>query len=930
MEASIHIQLPFPALPRRAYILPPFPAFLRRAAVLALLCCLTVVSAASELSNKYNAQHPLIIVGDWDKPPYEFLNDNGEPAGSNVDLMRALCKQLDIPCQFVLKEWSGALKTFERKEADIILANGKRYREEPYVCSENIINYNRICAATCSKDSTNIIKTSTLISKGVVLKQGDYTTVFFRSLDSLATGTVEYQTPKVALQGLIAGDYQYFCWGEEPLKWKINKLHLEGIRLCEVEIPVSEIHIVGRDRDLIYQLDDLYSRMKQSGEVQRINDSWMHPERVKSQGVPRLLYAILATVLAAALLYFFGRLSRIHVKRATRSSTEMKDMMFMALKMGNFHIMEYDIKHNLMTNRYGTPILPAEGITLEEFTEHIHPKERDEFKQKMESLLTGHERKFELKKRWRTFQEDEHWLFLDGHAMVETDGEGHPTIIVNAINDITHYEETERLSEETERKYERLSNTPALAMSFYDKDGWLIDINDRMKEICGITTSSTDSPSGINPDAQRFWSTVCLFDIPLFRNVYKPGAREPIQSCLYMKYSDMDIDRCVEYHVQPLFNSDGEVVNYYVTTIDLTDERDMCRQLIMLDHKQSDTASSIKQQKDRLEYLLHNSDRYLVTDSSGRQEVTVDNTPLLNARKQLAEVTAQANDSVRLKSGFMASMTHELRTPLNAIIGFTGVLDPNLPAEERAEYVRIVQNASDMMQRLLNDITQASTLNSQPSTLNGHSAQSVSVGNPQPSTFNLQYSDVSFAQAFDDICLTVQHRVQTPDVTFIKDVPQSQPSTLNSHNVTIDVGRVQQVITNFVTNAVKFTKQGHIRLGYRFATLATLPAVSPAASATIPAVSPTSSATVPGALASGKGIYVFCEDTGIGIPEDKQEIIFERFVKLDEFVQGTGMGLAICKSIVEHMGGTIGVSSQGPGKGSTFWFWIPAKAPQSL
>ena len=906
--------------------------------LLASLCTLAVQSA--DWRSKYR-QHPLIIVGDWDKPPYEFLDDDGEPAGTNIDLLRTLCKELDIPCRFILKEWSGALKAFERGDADIILANSRRYRTDPYVCSENIINYNRICAATCIDDSTKIIDIATLIREGVVLKPADYTALFFRRLDSLALSHVEYQSPKVALQGLLDGDYKYFCWGEEPLRWKINNLKYKGIKLCEVEIPVSEIHIVGRDRNLIYQLDDLYSRLKQSGEVQRINDRWMHPERVQDKKVPpTLLYAVIGAILVAALLYFFSRLAKLHVKRATRSSTELKDTMFKALKMGSFHIMEYDIKRDLMTNRYGTSILPPQGITLEEFTEHIHPREREEFIHKMEALLNGRERKFELRKRWRAYQDGEHWLYLDGHAMVENDKDGHPAIIFNAIHDITRDEEAEREIYETECKYKTLFNMPTLAISFYDSDGALLDLNDRMREICGITPDT--------PDNWRYWSTVRLFDIPLIRSVYKSGEEEELLACMYMKYKDLGLDNCVEYHVQPLFDKDGKVINYYVTTVDITSDREQHVRLLRLDHEKTHTEKRINQQKDWLQYLLQKSDRYimqssiakneisfyrkpdkpefvhqtddfcdnildekdgmpfreLITDSQtrtarqhiihlkkqpkgqpgtvfqqtfwpvtnskgnivGHEGISADITALVNARQRLADLTLQAKDSVRLKSGFMASMTHELRTPLNAIIGFTGVLEDLQDSADRAEYVRIIQNSSDMMQRLLSDITQASSIGDGPSTL--------------------EYTDVNFSRSFDDICFTMQHRVQNPEVRFIKE------NNYESLNISIDVGRVQQVITNFVTNAVKFTPEGYIRLGYRY---------------------------------ERGGIYVYCEDTGLGIPEDKQQIIFDRFVKLDEFVQGTGMGLAISKSIIEHMGGNIGVSSLGKGRGSIFWFWVPCE-----
>ena len=398
-----------------------------------LLLAAVTRAAAQSLNSIYNAQRPVVIVCDWDKPPYEFLDDKGRPAGSNIDVLEAVFKQLNIPCHFVMKEWSIALKTFQRGDAYLILANARRYRKAPYVVSDNVINYNRIRVAMFS-DTTQMVTMKQLEREGAVFKPGDYSAQYFQDTDSASLALMEYQTPKVALLGLINGDYRYYVWGEEPLKWKIKELNLEGITLNDVSIPISEIHVIGRD------------------------------------------------------------------------------------------------------------------------------------------------------------------------------------------------------------------------------------------------------------------------------------------------------------------------------------------------------------------------------------------------------------------------------------------------SEERGEYVRIIRNSSDMLQRLINDIIEASSLTDGPT--------------------SLMPMNVNFAASFEDICLTLQSRVQDAGLSFVKDNPYTTFMT------TLDIGRVQQVMTNFVTNAVKFTKKGHIRLGYRY---------------------------------DRHGLYVFCEDTGIGIPRDKQEQIFERFVKLDEFVQGTGMGLAICKSIVERCGGEIGVESDGPDLGSTFWFWIPCE-----
>ena len=893
---------------------------------------------AQSLSEKYNKERPVVVVCDWDKPPYEFLDDKGMPAGSNIDVLNAVMEKLDLPVKYVMKEWSIALKNFERGDADIILANARRYRKGHYAISENIVNYNRIRVAMHS-DSIGMVTLKQLEREGAVFKPGDYSAYYFQDGDTINTSFMEFQSPKTALTGLINGDYKYYVWGEAPLKWKIKELQLEGIILNDVSIPISEIHIIGHDKDLIERMDDQYSRLKQSGVIAQLQDKWLHPERVKDESAPVLLYIGIGTLILIALIYLFIRLAKAHVKSATRRSTELNDMMYKALHMGNFNVMEYDIKNDRMTNHYGH-ILPKEGISLAEYTRRIHPDQQAEFTQKMKRLIEGRERHFELNKRWNKGTDDApDWLNFQGHAISELAADGHPEYIVNAIHDVTQDMEEDKAGRELVRKYERLSNIPFIAMSFYSKEGWLMDLNDSMKELCGMD----------DPETKRFWESVCMFDVPLFRNVYSPDNRNDLLVCQHMDYPEMGIDRYIEFNILPLFNADGEIANYFITTLDVTADRTRDHLKHLQDKDIQLMQAEIENRKQRLNYLLKNSQRFLwhsdienrmlyyyrqlgepeismdfdtylsylaeedrhrtleILNSqemlnndfhgdiyhfnhtttgpeegwfeisgqpirnkdgkvTGHFGVSIDITNFMKARKELEIVTKQASESVRMKSGFMASMTHELRTPLNAIVGFTSVLSAFADSPERAEYVRIIRNSSDMLQRLINDIIDASSLTD--------------------GVISIKPEQVDFAKMFEDICFTLQQRIEKPEVQFWKDNPYK------SFVTTIDPGRIQQVLTNFLTNAVKFTKEGHIRLGYRY---------------------------------QNDGLYLFCEDTGAGIPKDKQQIVFNRFVKLDEFVQGTGMGLAICKSIAESCGGKIGVDSEGAGKGSTFWLWIPCK-----
>ena len=174
-------------------------------AIIALLCFTTLKSVAQQLSDKYTKERPVVVVCDWDKPPYEYLNDKGQPAGSNIDVLNAVFRELKLPVKFVMKEWSIALKTFERGHADIILANARRYRHEPYVVSENIVNYNRVRVAMHT-DSVGMISMKQLEREGAVFKPGDYSAHYFMDGDTMINSRMEFQTPKVALMGLINGD----------------------------------------------------------------------------------------------------------------------------------------------------------------------------------------------------------------------------------------------------------------------------------------------------------------------------------------------------------------------------------------------------------------------------------------------------------------------------------------------------------------------------------------------------------------------------------------------------------------------------------------------------------------------------------------------------------------------------------------------------
>ena len=248
---------------------------------------------------------------------------------------------------------------------------------------------------------------------------------------------------------------------------------------------------------------------------------------------------------------------------------------------------------------------------------------------------------------------------------------------------------------------------------------------------------------------------------------------------------------------------------------------------------------------------------------------------LMHKQELLKQETERANDSGRMKSAFLANMTHEIRTPLNAIVGFSDVLPLLTTPEERQEMINLIMDNCDMLLRLVNDMQDAAKLD-----VSG--------------TVEIVPMKTDFSKYFDHLCQQLKERMREPAIEFLTDNPYPTYVTV------LDEMRIRQVYTNFVTNAVKYTHQGHIKVGYR-------------------------KEWREENGESLEGLYLYCEDTGDGVPKEMQDKLFERFFKLNDYIQGTGLGLSICKAIAKASHGHIGMHSEGQGQGSTFWMWIPCQ-----
>lgn len=266
------------------------------------------------------------------------------------------------------------------------------------------------------------------------------------------------------------------------------------------------------------------------------------------------------------------------------------------------------------------------------------------------------------------------------------------------------------------------------------------------------------------------------------------------------------------------------------------------------------------------------SGNYLETAGGGDSRIVLtvsDITEQKRIRSELERARRRAEESDRMKSVFLANTSHELRTPLTAIQGFSELLATETAPAERQEYMRIIRNNIEILLQLVSDILDLSKI--------------------ETGTLEYEWTQVELNTIMEEQEGIFRHKQDAASpvrIVFHRPYP--------SFYFRSDRKRLTQVIANFLSNSVKYTTEGSIDLGYEL---------------------------------RGKELYIYVSDTGRGIPAERQRELFGRFAKAGSHTQGIGIGLAISKSIVEHMGGRIGFVSE-PGKGSTFWFTLPVDPEQ--
>lgn len=654
------------------------------------------------------------------------------------------------------------------------------------------------------------------------------------------------------------------------------------------------------------------------------------------------LMAVIIVFIAFIIGWVVNRITLLRIRKNSMQVKDLSTIMQHTLNTSNNYVLKLSVQERYSLNMHGD-FLPEEGMSYEESLEYIHPEDRHLYVEALQRLMKG-DKTSECLFRWdwsrNEHQGDWHWIHDIGIAEYANPALKIPTNFFCTLTD-----ETERiLREQQEQKMtdrnRKIFDQSLVGLAFYDKDGKLMAANRKMREILNFQTEN-----------DPYYYSNTIYDMPTFREVLYDRQAQELYFCTKSVIIERGVNCYTEMRLHPVYDEKGELFFITFSIRDITQEREL-----YLENKRNEARirqqnEAIQRYENELQYLMENCDmrffrininerictfykgmsspelrlnfdelidhfvdspfkqglrEYETYFSVQRTDLThmrpffheneelqwnfIESVPffdengkmmgtygvvrnvtnLIEKQERLKEETERANQSGLRKSTFMANMTHEIRTPLNAIVGFSDVLPMMSTTEEKQEIIRVIMNNCDMLLRLVNDILAVSSLENEG--------------------IEITARKVDFAKVFADVSTILAQRVQNPEVKFISENPYDSFVTV------IDSGRMQQVVTNFVTNAVKYTQQGHIKIGYEYQ------------------------------QRNGQnGLYMYCEDTGAGIPKEDQSKVFDRFVKLNDYVQGTGLGLSICKAIAMSCKGDIGLTSEGVGTGSTFWIWIPCE-----
>ena len=905
---------------------------------------LVVAFAQSDTTRVFSESSPLIYEDVWDLWPYSFLNDNGDPDGFNVDLIRLIMKELNIPYVIRLKPSSEAFRDLKEGKSDLMLGLAVGFHDEFGKFSKNAVTLFTQSVVT-PKNKEVVIKRFRDLSNHQVIVC-DSSLVYHLMLEyGWGENAVPVGDMSEAIQEVSAKGEGQIVWNTLSLKWLMNRYHIDDLELTPVNMPHGEYKFMSNNQQLLDKLDEAYTRLYTNDKIQPLQDKWFYPERQNMDEPTGMWYLLGGGLLLLVFMVVYVISYRIQDRKIRLENIKRNNRLALILQTSQVHIWTYDIKTNQFSwhNDNGQV---AYTYSMEEFSQRYSREDFVSLKSALEKLAETRntdkeEKEIELNLRAKdleTIPAGEQSLGMGGDtndrdyhivlSVLSRDKNGNPAVIIGTKKDVTEEQQQKRLDEERTLRYWSIFYTPILGIILFNKDGRLVNINPKACDIFGCNAEETieegvDIHSMLNIDIQDledmdgYQATQTVSDdmITEFRLMtIHDDAGEMLGVFAFcrditMSVSSKDLEQEVQKKIDALHEEQRQYTEILNATISDTDIR-------LVTYSPDSHTLTIYQGTDTIQHALTQTRcMTLVDEQSQRQAMR-----LLSNMDGYEDKVIEYNirTTLRSKEGrplilyFRLEPCHGNDGKVKEYCGMLRDISEMDWIERQMELqtakVQEVEKTKsgfvkNMVQEIRNPmnavVKHVAQINDDSSSANEPELCKVIQQNAdyllhivdnilylsrlEARMVEINRQPQNFAELFESQCATGWMKFMNADTHYIVENPYEQLT------VDIDAENLGHVIEQVTCNAAQHTKRGTVRARYDYI---------------------------------GRRLIISVDDTGEGIPEAE----LTRIQEMQGGAHNTkGLGLAITKELVSQMGGTFEISSE-EGSGTTIYIMIPCHA----
>ena len=888
----------------------------------------------------YNDKRPLIYEDAWDLWPYVFLNENGEPDGYNIDLLKMIFKELDIPYEIRLRPTLEAQKDLKDHKSDLMLRMDADFARHNSSYGRTIVQIFTHSLVKPKGQAVNAKNGKELSRYPVIVHDKSFSHYKLKE-NGWAKEIIPYEDMKEAIQNVSTENNGIILWNSMSLKWLMTKYHTDNLEIIPFDFPYGEYKFFANDHHLLNQLDSVYSILRANDRLTAIQNKWFYPERHET-GIPSWIWDMVKffTILAVGILVYYT-FFKIRERKMTQKINKENQRLSLIMKTSNVMFCTYNVSSQYFT------VMDSSGHAERSYSllEYSHRFDPNDFT----NLTDGLRNVIEGKSETVTIQLKEYENnLIDSNnytvtlSVLRRDKHKRPSIIIILKTDTTQDRMRQALIKESMLRYQSLFNSALVDMVYYDADGYISDMNTKALSVIGVDNEEIRRRKISLRDVLGMKD----LDIDKFEYFYATQLyKSPNDNRTLNKVLGKD-QLYYELQVMPIYDKFGNRIGFFGTGRNVTESANSYRKL-------KENSKKLQIVKDDVSTYVHNIDYVLSVGGISLVNYRLDTHTLtvyseighekysLTQTRALAFVDSSSEKQAlrvlnKMDNRQTGSIIVDVKTcirrrkdrlPLHLQLNFVPtIVDGEITeyfglirdiseikaveeklAEEsvRAQEVETVKNAflhnmSHEIRTPLNTVVGFSELFEMEHSpedeavfineIKENSASLLKLINDilflsrlDAGMITLSPQPVDFASIFAGRCTSVWDNHKQPGVEYIVQSPY------NRLVVEIDEPNVSMIINKIITNAIQHTKSGSVLARYEYI---------------------------------ADRLLVSVEDTGSGIKKENLENIFGRFVTGAN--NGAGLGLSICHELVQYMGGNIELTST-EGKGTTVWFSIPCK-----